>query len=167
MASNPVPVKHSDSVRTSMPDLWKAFRTDMDRLFDRFGNGFGTPSLPHLFETDPNLSLAVPAIDVAETDKAYIVTAELPGLDEKDIDVSMTGDLLVIKGEKRQEREEKTKNYYIAERSYGKFHRSFTLPSGIESDRIAAAFSKGILTITLPKSVEAQKQQKKIDVKHA
>jgi HSP20 family protein len=107
----------------------------------------------------------VPAVDLAETDKAYTVTAELPGMDEKDIDVSINGDMLVIKGEKRQEKEEKNKNYYLSERSYGQFQRSFSLPTGIDRDKIAAEFSKGVLTLTLPKSAEAQQQQKKIEVK--
>lgn len=86
-------------------------------------------------------------------------------MDEKDIDVSVSGDLLVIKGEKREEKVEKDKNYYLSERSYGQFQRSFSLPSGIDRDKINAEFSKGVLTVTLPKSAEAQKQQKKIEVK--
>jgi HSP20 family protein len=170
--TTPVEVTKSPA-RSSTPDVWQSFRSDMDRLFDRFA-GFGLPSFPRLLPTFPRFSdveqaatLSVPAIDVAETDKAFAVTAELPGMDEKDIDVSVTGDLLTIKGEKRQEREEKNKNYYLSERSYGQFQRSFTLPSGIDRDKIAAEFAKGVLTVTLPKSAEAQQQQKKIDVKKA
>ena len=165
MATTPVEVKKTAPPRTAMPDIWQSFRTDMDRLFDRFGGSFGLPSLPRLFDLEPTNSYAAPAVDVTESDGAFSITAELPGLDEKDIDVSVSGDLLAIKGEKREEKEEKNKNYYLSERSYGQFQRSFSLPSGIDRDKINAEFSKGVLTITLPKSAEAQKQQKKIEVK--
>ncbi len=165
MAATPVEVKKTVPGRATVPDLWQSFRNDMDHLFDRFGNGFGLPAFPRMFDIEPNLAYATPAVDVAETDNAFTVTAELPGMDEKDVDVSVTGDLLVLKGEKRQEKEEKNKNYYLSERSYGQFQRSFTLPSGVDRDKISAQFAKGILTVTLPKSAEAQKQQKKIEVK--
>lgn len=162
--TSPIDVKKSAPARSGVPDLWGAFRSDMDRLFDRFGSGFGFPSWPRgMFESSETVSVA--AVDLAETDKAYTVTAELPGMDEKDIDVSINGDMLVIKGEKRQEKEEKDKNYYLSERSYGQFQRSFSLPTGIDRDKIAAEFAKGVLTLTLPKSAEAQQQQKKIEVK--
>lgn len=166
--TTPIDVKKSTPARTATPDPWQSFRTDMDRMFDRFGNGFGLPywpRWPRLFEAEPSANYSVPAIDVAESDKAFTVSAELPGMEEKDVDVSVTGDLLVIKGEKRQEREEKEQNYYVSERTYGQFQRAFTLPTGIDRDKIAAAFAKGVLTVTLPKSAEAQQQQKKIEVK--
>ena len=102
---------------------------------------------------------------MSEDEQAYKISAELPGIDAKDIDVSVSGDTLVLKGEKRQEREEKDKNYHFSERSYGSFHRSFELPSSVDRNKIAADFSKGVLTITLPKTVEAQKPVKKIEVK--
>jgi HSP20 family protein len=108
-----------------------------------------------------------PAMDIAEKDKAYQVTAELPGLDEKDIDVTVSDNVLTIKGEKKEEKEEKEKNYYLSERRYGAFQRSFDLPSGVDTAKIEAQFAKGVLTITLPKSAEAQKKQRKIDVKSA
>jgi len=164
--TTPIDVKKSTPARTTTPDLWQSFRTDMDRMFDRFGNGLPYwPRWPRLFEAEPSANYSVPAIDVAESDKAFTVSAELPGMEEKDIDVSVTGDLLVIKGEKRQEREEKEQNYYVSERTYGQFQRAFTLPTGVDRDKIAAAFAKGVLTVTLPKSAEAQEQQKKIEVK--
>ena len=81
--------------------------------------------------------------------------------------MTLTGDRLILKGEKRQEREEKEKNYYLSERSYGSFQRTFSLPDGIDREKIAATFAKGVLTITLPKTAEVQKQQKKIEVKAA
>jgi HSP20 family molecular chaperone IbpA len=105
------------------------------------------------------------AIDMSEDDKAFKISAELPGIDAKDIDVSLSGDTLVLKGEKRQEKEEKDKNYHFSERSYGSFQRSFQLPLSIDRDKVAADFSNGVLTITLAKTAEAQKPQKKIEVK--
>ncbi len=104
---------------------------------------------------------------MSEDEKAYKISAELPGIDAKDIDVSVSGDTLVLKGEKRQEKEEKDKNYHFSERAYGSFQRSFQLPPSVDRDKVAADFSKGVLTITLPKTAEAQKPQKKIEVKSA
>ena len=89
------------------------------------------------------------------------------GIDAKDIDVSVSGDTLILKGEKRQEKDEKDQNYHFSERSYGSFQRSFQLPSRIDQNKVAADFSKGVLTITLPKTAEAQKPQKKIEVRSA
>lgn len=116
-------------------------------------------------ETLPGMTL--PAVDVSEDDKAFKITAELPGMSEKNVDVTVTGDLVVLKGEKQQEREEKGKNRYLSERSYGSFQRSFYLPEGVARDKVTAEFKDGVLTVTLPKTVEAQAQQKKIEVKAA
>ena len=110
---------------------------------------------------------SVPAIDMSEDEKAYKISAELPGLDAKDVDVSVSGNTLLIKGEKLQEKEEKDKNYYFSERAYGSFQRTFELPASVDRDKISADVSKGVLTITLPKTPDAQKQQKKIEVKSA
>ena len=107
----------------------------------------------------------MPAIDMSEDEQAYKISAELPGMDSKDIDVSVTGDTLVLKGEKRQEKEEKDKNYHFSERAYGSFQRAFELPASVDRGKIAADFSKGVLTITLPKTAAAQQPTKKIAVK--
>jgi HSP20 family protein len=132
----------------------------------------GFPSLRRVFDGNPHgpasaFSFSAPAIDMSEDDKAYRISAELPGIDAKDIDVSLSGDTLILKGEKRQEKEEKDKNYHFSESSYGSFRRSFQLPSSIDQNKVAADFSKGALTITLPKTAEAQKPQKKIEVRSA
>ena len=169
MAISTVEVKKAATPRTTY-DPWQSFRSEMERMFDRFP-GFGLPALRRNFDLMPTLDSTfgtnVPAVDMSEDDRAYSIAAELPGLEEKDIDVSVTGDLLTIKGEKRQEKEEKNKNWYVSERTYGSFQRAFTLPAGVDRDKIAAAFAKGVLTITLPKSAEAQKAEKKIAVKAA
>jgi len=162
--------------RQPTPEPWQSFRSEMDNLFDRFSSSFGLPSLHRMFGMEPRLmeprlttsfTFSTPVVDVTEDDTAYKIAAELPGIDEKDIDVSITGDTLVLKGEKSQRKEEKEQNYYLSERSYGSFQRSFALPRDVERDKIAAEFSKGVLTLTLPKSAEAQKQNKKIEIKAA
>ena len=169
MADVPVEVKKAPPAPTNVPDVWQSFRSEMDRLFDRFGSGFGFPSLRRMFDAEPatrsSFGFSAPAIDMSEDEKAYKISAELPGIDAKDIDVSVTGDMLVLRGEKRQEKEEKDKNYHYSERIYGSFQRAFELPASVDRDNVIADFSKGVLTITLPKTAEAQKPQKKIEVK--
>jgi len=156
-----------------VPDVWRSFRSEMDRLFDRFSSSFGMPSLRRMFDMEPawrfesSFNLAAPAIDVSEDEKAYNISAELPGLEAKDLDVSILGDTLVIKGEKQQEKEQKDKNYYVTERAYGSFQRAFAIPDRVARDKIAADLSKGVLTLTLPKTVEAQEPAKKIEIKAA
>ncbi len=152
---------------------WRPLREEMNRLFDRFTTGFGLPLAKQLSDPFPvpkfasSFSLAAPAVDLTEEATGYKISAELPGMTEKDIDVSVSGDVVTLKGEKRQEREDKTENYHISERSYGSFQRSFYIPEGVDRDKIAAEFSKGVLTLTLPKSPEAQTASKKIEVKPA
>src|SRR5271165_5628004 len=169
MAEVPVEVKKAPPAQSTVPDVLQAFRSEMDRLFDRFGSGFGIPSLRRMFDVEPawrsSFSFSAPAIDMSEDEKAYKISAELPGLDAKDVDVSVSGDMLVLKGEKRQEKEEKDKNYHFSERSYGSFQRAFELPESVDRNKVAADFSKGVLTITLPKTTEAQRPAKKIEVK--
>jgi HSP20 family protein len=167
MADVPVEVKKAPAAEAPLPDVWRSFRSEMDRLFDRFG----FPSLRRMFDIEPawrsvsTFGFSVPPIDMSEDDKAYKIMAELPGLDAKDVDVSISGNTLVLKGEKRQEKEEKDKNYYFSERAYGSFQRAFEVPASVERNEIAAEFTKGVLTITLPKTRDAQRQPKKIEVK--
>ncbi len=178
MAETAVEVKRQERAAPPAPmgppamDMWQSFRTEMDRLFDQFWRGgFALPSLRRMFEPAPlgryeaGFGFAAPAVDVVEDDKAFRITAELPGLGEKDIDITISGDMLTIKGEKREEKEEKGRNYYVSERRFGSFQRSFTLPEGVDRDKIEAKFQNGVLTLTLPKTPEAVKQQKKIEVK--
>jgi HSP20 family protein len=157
--------KKSAPAQTSLPDVWQSFHNEMDRLFDRFGSGFGLPSLRRMFEAEPgwrsSFSFSMPAIDMSEDETAYKISAELPGMDAKDVDVSITGDMLVLRDEKRQEKEQKDKNYHFSERAYGSFQRSFELPPSVDRNRIAADFSKGVLSLTLPKTANAQQPAKK------
>jgi HSP20 family protein len=169
MADVPVEVKKAAPTESGVPDVWRSFRGEMDRLFDRFG----FPSLRRVFDMEPawrplsSFGVSAPPIDISEDEKAYKIAAELPGLDAADVDVSVSGDMLVLKGEKRQKKEEKDKNYYFSERTYGAFQRAFELPASVERDKIAADFAKGVLTITMPKTPAAQQQSKKIEVKSA
>jgi HSP20 family protein len=139
--------------------LW-AFRREMDRLFDDFFGAWGGRALAPFGEGWGAFS---PQVDVAEMEDEIKVSAELPGLDNEDIDVSLSDDVLTISGEKKEEKEEKGKNYYRSERSYGAFRRDIPLPSQVDADKVDAVFQKGVLTITLPKTAEAK--AKKVTVK--
>jgi HSP20 family protein len=169
MADVPVEIKKAAPAQTNVPEVWHSFRSEMDRLFDRFGSGFGFPSLRRMFDIEPawrsSFTFSTPEIDMSEDEKAYKISAELPGIDAKDIDVSVCGDMLVLKGEKRQETEEKDKSYHFSERSYGSFQRAFELPASVDRNKVAADFSKGVLTISLPKMAEAQRPATRIEVK--
>lgn len=104
----------------------------------------------------------LPSLDLSETKNDIVVKAELPGIDTKDIDISLTNDVLSIKGEKKQEKEEKEEDYHFVERSYGSFTRSIRLPRDVQSDKISASYKNGVLKITLPKSEEAKKKEVKV-----
>lgn len=135
------------------------FRSEMNRLFDNFFQGFDIEPFEKRYGTfHPN-------IDITETDKEIKVSAELPGMDNKDIDVSLTKESLTIKGEKKEEKEEKKKDYYRMERSYGSFSRTIPMPVEIDTNNAKAQFKKGVLTITLPKTAKAIKEKKKITIK--
>jgi len=140
---------------------WRAFgelsslRRDMDKLWDRFSGE--TPFAKTFGET------WLPSVDISETKDNFVVKAELPGLEAKDVNVSISGDVLTIKGEKKTEEEEKDEHYHCVERYSGSFQRVFQLPSGVKTDMIEATFDKGVLRVTLPKVEEARK--KEIDIK--
>jgi len=104
-----------------------------------------------------------PAFDISENEKAYTVTAELPGIDEKDLEVTMAGGMLSVKGEKRQESEEKGETYHRIERTYGSFHRSFRIPDSVQEDKVDATYKNGILKLVIPKAKESS--VKKITIK--
>ena len=106
-----------------------------------------------------------PSVDVSETKDNFVVKAELPGLDAKDVNVSISGDMLTIKGEKKKEEEEKDEHHHYVERYYGSFQRTFQLPSSVKTDKIDATFDKGVLKVTLPKKPEAKKKEIEIKVK--
>ena len=132
-----------------------------DMLGDMWGGGFRWP-VPAAWGRPTDF--IVPKVDIAETDDEIQVSADLPGLDEKDIKVTLDENLLTIQGEKKAEHEEKQKNYHLMERSYGSFQRSIPLPVGVEQKKVRASFKKGVLQVTLPKLPEAKTQRKQIKV---
>jgi HSP20 family protein len=138
------------------------FHQALDRLFDEFWQGnAGQPSL-----LEPWMAGDLyPSVDQTEDDKTYYVKAELPGMDEADVDVSFADGLLTISGEKKQEKEEKEKDYYRSERSFGAFRRVLSFPGAVDESKIQASFKKGVLSINLPKTKEAQAKVRKIPVK--
>ena len=109
----------------------------------------------------------VPAVNVTETENEYKVTAELPGIEPGDIDLNFSGGALTIKGEKKQEHEEKEQGYYRMERSYGQFRRSVQLPEGVDGDKIDASFKNGVLTVTVPKLPELKRGARKLTIESA
>lgn len=134
-----------------------SLRREMDNMLSRF---FGEAPFSSLFSQEWN-----PAVDVSETEECVFVKAELPGLEAKDIDVSLMGDRLTIKGEKTKEEEKKGESFHSVERYSGSFQRSFRLPSTVQMDKVEATFEKGVLTVKLPKTEEAKSKEIKINVK--
>ncbi len=132
----------------------EGLRREMDRLWESFfGKGVLEP-----------VESWVPALDVTETKDNLVVKAELPGIDPKDVEISLSGNVLTIKGEKKQEKEEKDENYHLVERRYGSFMRSIRLPVEVQEDKIEASYKNGILKVILPKSEKAKKKEIKIKV---
>ena len=130
---------------------------EMDRLWDRFVGE--TPLVRRI------TGEWWPTVDVSESKDNFIIKAELPGMDASDVNVSVSGNVLTIKGEKKKEEEEKDEHHYRAERYYGSFQRSFQLPASVQADKVEAAFEKGVLKVTLPKVEEAKKKEVEIKVK--
>jgi HSP20 family protein len=173
-AATKLPVKTDKSVAPAEHD-WMSFdslRREVDRLFDDFWPfGWRLPSRRASFELDIPKALGNwsvnPAFDLVEKDKEYEITAELPGIDEKNVEIKLSNHLLTIKGEKSESKEEKQKDYYLSERRFGSFQRSFQVPDGVDGDKIEATFAKGLLTVRLPKTAEARNAEKRISVKAA
>jgi HSP20 family protein len=174
-AKVPVKTEKRTAEPASVLQGWQPFeslRREIDRVFEDFDLGFWRSPFRSAFAPEPfwrrELSRpATPAVDITESDKAFEISADLPGMSEKDIEVKLAPGGLIIKGEKREEKEEKKKDYYLHERHFGSFKRSFRVPEGVETDKIEASFKDGVLTVTLPKTAEAQKIEKKVDVKAA
>ena len=155
-----------DRTGLARPDAnpFGSLQREVDRLFEEFSRG-----LPMLATSA--LMNIVPRVDVTETDKEIEITAELPGLERKDVEISLEDDVLTIRGEKKIETEQdnkkdgENKNYHLNERSYGVFYRVLQLPPGIDPSTVKAMMSNGVLKITIPKPARAQ--AKKIEVKEA
>jgi HSP20 family protein len=150
------PVRRDDFL-----DPFLAFRREMDRMFEGFLDGFGRSERSSLAKW---AGLA-PTMDLAESDKEVVITAELPGLDEKDFEVTVSGDVLTLKGEKKAEHEQRDGDSYYAERRYGSFSRSVQLPFEVKDEAVEAKYDKGVLTVRVPKPAELQRPARRIEVK--
>jgi len=146
----------------SQTDVFDAMRHEMNRLFDSFGRGF--PAMPSLLRGSDG-DLVGFDIDVRDEGAAIVIEADIPGVEEKDVAVTLANGVLSISGEKKTAREERKDSYYLAERSFGAFQRSLRLPPGIDEDKIDARFEKGVLKITAAKRPEAVKAERKIEIK--
>ena len=157
-----VPFRSRSGLAPSDMNVFGTLHREIDRLFDDFARGLTA------FGGSPNL---VPSLDVTETDKEIEITAELPGLERKDVEISLEDDVLTVRGEKKTEsvqdnkKDGDNKNYQLNERSYGVFYRVLQLPPGIDPSTVKATMSNGVLKITIPKP--ARTQAKKIEVKEA
>lgn len=138
------------------------FQREMNRLFDDFFKGTGLRPWAEEMEA---LGAFSPQMNMTEDEKSITVSAELPGMDEKDIDISLSKDSLTIKGEKKEETEQKGKESYCMERSYGSFSRVLPIPKDVNTEKAEASFKKGVLTITLPKLEKEKQSQKRIKIK--
>jgi HSP20 family protein len=155
---------------------WRPFeslRREIDHIFEDFeGDFWRRPFRRPIFDVEPfwrrELTWgATPTVDIVEKNDVYEITAELPGVDEKSVEVKFANGSLMIRGEKQEEKEEQKADYRLHERRFGSFERRFAVPEGVDTDKIGASFKNGILTVRLPKKPEAIKAEKKIEVKAA
>jgi HSP20 family protein len=151
-------------------DFFGGLRDEVEHVFEEFDRGmWGLPARWRGLTMEPfrkqGQALAMmPSVDAIEKDDVFEVTADLPGVDEKNVEVKMSGDVLTIRGQREERKEEKKKDYYICERQFGAFERSFQIPENVESDKIDACFKNGVLTVTLPKKPGSMKAEKKINI---
>ena len=160
--------KKSVPIQRPQGDPFGSLHQEIDRVFENFGRGFFdlSPLSTGLLDPQSGAGFA-PKIDIKENDKEIEVTAELPGMEEKDVQLTLTDHELVLSGEKKSEKEEKGKEWYRMERSYGSFHRTIPLPRNVDGTKANATFKKGILTVTLPKRPESRSDTKKITIHRA
>jgi HSP20 family protein len=150
-----------------------AFRDQMDRLLDDFFSGFSLAPFGRRSETEPwrafqgALGMSYPAVDAAETDTEYRLTAELPGMTHQEVEITLANGTLTLKGEKKEEKEQRDEGYYMSERRYGSFHRALRVPDDVDAAKITARLVNGVLTVTMPKAADALAKRRKIDVKSA
>jgi HSP20 family protein len=175
-ADTKIPVEHQTSEAAPSAgamQAWRPFdtlRREVDRLFEDFTlNPFRLPLRRPAFDLEPFWQaeswVAQPPVDLVERDNAYELAAEMPGLDEKNIEVDVANGVLTVKGHKEEETVEKKQDFHLRERRFGSFSRSVRIPETVDADKIEAAFKNGVLKVTLPKKPEAQKPVKKIQVK--
>lgn len=168
------PTQPAEAAHPLTHRLLRRLRSELDEAFDRFSHHVEFPALHPLHrmvDLERRLRHGMPlssiaaAVDVVEEDKLFRISVELPGIDAKGIELSVSDDTLVIKGEKKDEREEHAQRYYLHEREHGPFERFIGMPVGVDHDKIEAKFANGVLTIELPKTPETVRKHKKISIK--
>ena len=160
MLDNLIPWNKKNMLRKNSAHPVAGLRNNIDQLFENFFE----EDWPLMHDAEMNKMMLAPKFDVTENSKSVEITAELAGVNEKDLDVSVDGNVLTVKGEKKEEVKEDKKNYHLSERRYGSFMRSFPLPDGLELDKVEASFKNGILKVVLPKNAKARSSSKKIHV---
>lgn len=165
-----VPVQRSDAVaqypqgHSGNPIV--QLRREIDGLFENAFRGYGiAPFRSDFFTPLAADGLLKPQVDIGATNKEYTITVEVPGVSEKDVNVEITGNIMTIRGEKKQEKEEKDKNYYRVERSYGSFQRVLSLPEDADQDDVKATFNKGVLTVKMPRKAMPKPDVKQIEIR--
>jgi HSP20 family protein len=166
--------KPSETAVSRPRDVFAAMREEMDRVLERFEHDrprwpglYEWPRWSSVFRRTNGAELMEPDLDVHENAKSIMIEAELPGVEERDVSVTLANGLLTIRGEKKHEREEKDESHYLSERSFGSFERCLRLPETVDESKIEARFDKGVLKITAAKKPEAIKAERKIEVKKA
>jgi HSP20 family protein len=154
------------SPRPAEHDAFQGFRQDMNRVFDEFVRGFGMPSLVAMPSRIAETMLT-PRIDVSETDSEIRIAAELPGIDEKDIEVTLADDVLTIRATKKIERDNDESDFHVIERTEGTFYRSIALPFAADAQQVDANFKDGVLLVSIPKPKEARDKERRVHVKGA
>jgi len=157
-------MRHGSGSVNRLREEMETVQSNLNRIFSQFLSGESFPD--SLLEPWGNES-GMPSVNESEDSKAYHISIELPGMDEKDIELTLSDGILTVRGEKKEDEEEKGKDFYRRERSYGSFYRTFAVPLEIDEANVSASFKKGVLHIDLPKSEEAQKKVKHIHVKAA
>ena len=168
-----VPVTTEPKMPPTAMEQWRPFdslRREVDRLFDDFSmSPFRLPFRRPVLDIEPFWQpeswMTTPPIDLAEREAAFEMTADMPGLEEKDIEVKVANGVMTVKGEKHEEKEEKKEDFHLKERRFNSFERSIRVPETVDADKIEATFKNGVLKVVMPKTAEAQKPTKKIEVK--
>ena len=148
-------------------------RTEVDRLLNDFLRGYwhvpfrrAAVDVEPIWRGDVRFA-ATPAVDIVDKDEAYKLTAELPGVEEKQVEISFSNGTLTIEGKKDEESDDADQDHFVSERRYGEFHRSFRVPDGVDPDKIEASFKNGVLSVTLAKTAEARRKHRKVEIKRA
>ena len=164
-----VPVRHHapHPPAGGLPGPFVQLQREMDRLFADFFTGSGSAPFRYegLFAGPLASGLLKPTLDIGATEREYTISVEVPGVDQKDVKIEITNNTLTIRGEKKQEKEEKEKNFYRMERSYGSFQRTLSLPDDADQEKINAVFKNGVLTVTMPRKALPQAEVKRIEIR--